>query len=111
MPKVPAMLEEITGKKAYRGLSPHTAVAQGAAIHAAILEAKFRGAGSELAEKVRKHLSRRQAGKRQLPRPGRRRPQSQDGQERQPRDDSAQLAAADRAAGRCSTLRTMASGA
>ncbi len=57
MPKVPAMLEEVTGKEPYRGLSPHTAVAQGAAIHAAILEAKYRGADSELAEKVRKHLS------------------------------------------------------
>jgi molecular chaperone DnaK len=56
MPVVPKMLKEITGKEPYRGLSPHTAVAQGAAIHAAILEAKFRGEGSELAEKVRKHL-------------------------------------------------------
>lgn len=57
MPKVAAMLEQVTGIKPYRGLSPHTAVAQGAAIHAAILEAKFRGAESELAEKVRKHLA------------------------------------------------------
>jgi molecular chaperone DnaK len=57
MPKVPRMLKEITGKDPYRGLSPHTAVAQGAAIHAAILEAKFRGEKSELADKVRKHLA------------------------------------------------------
>ncbi|MGE0606693.1 MAG: Hsp70 family protein [Pirellulales bacterium] len=56
MPRVPKMLEEITGKKPYTDISPHTSVAQGAAIHAAILEAKYRGEGSELAEKVRKHL-------------------------------------------------------
>jgi molecular chaperone DnaK len=55
MPRVPMMLEQVTGKTPYQGLSPHTAVAQGAAIHAAILEAKFRG-GGDLAEKVRKHL-------------------------------------------------------
>lgn len=56
MPKVPKVLEQITGKKPFQGLSPHTSVAQGAAIHAAILEAKHRGDQSELAEKVRKHL-------------------------------------------------------
>ena len=56
MPKVPQMLEQVTGKKPYTGISPHTSVAQGAAIHAAILEAKFRGAKSALAEKVRKYL-------------------------------------------------------
>jgi molecular chaperone DnaK len=56
MPRVPLLLEQITGKKPYQGLSPHTSVAQGAAIHAAILEAKFRGSGSDLADKVRKHL-------------------------------------------------------
>lgn len=56
MPCVPAMLEKVTGKKPYSGISPHTSVALGAAIHAAILEAKYRGEGSELAEKVRKHL-------------------------------------------------------
>ena len=44
------------GKQPYQGLSPHTAVAQGAAIHAAILEAKFRGESSELAERIRKLL-------------------------------------------------------
>jgi molecular chaperone DnaK len=53
---VPLLLEQVTGKKPYQGLSPHTAVAQGAAIHAAILEAKYRGEGSDLAEKVRRHL-------------------------------------------------------
>ena len=56
MPKVPAMLKQLTGKEPYAGLSPHTAVAQGAAIHAAILEAKFRGESSELAERIRKLL-------------------------------------------------------
>ncbi|MBI1903277.1 MAG: Hsp70 family protein [Planctomycetia bacterium] len=55
MPKVQEMLEKVTGKKPYRGLSPYTSVAQGAAIHAAILESKHR-TNSELAEKVRKHL-------------------------------------------------------
>src|SRR5690606_23701392 len=43
MPRVGKALKELTGIEPYRGLSPHTAVAQGAAIHAAILEAKFRG--------------------------------------------------------------------
>ena len=56
MPRVPLLLEQTTGKKPFQGLSPHTAVAQGAAIHAAILEAKFRGTGSELAETVRRYL-------------------------------------------------------
>jgi molecular chaperone DnaK len=56
MPKVPQMLEQITGKKPYQGISPHTSVAQGAAIHAAILEAKYRGDKSELADRVRKYL-------------------------------------------------------
>ena len=57
MPQVPRMLKEVTGIEPYTGLSPHTAVAQGAAIHAAILEAKHRGDKSELAGKVRKMLS------------------------------------------------------
>lgn len=56
MPRVPQMLKELTGRDAFQGLSPHTTVAQGAAIHAAILEAKFRGESSELAERVRKLL-------------------------------------------------------
>ncbi len=57
MPKVPQMLEEMTGRKPYQELSPHTAVAQGAAIHAAILEAKFRGESSGMAERIRKLLA------------------------------------------------------
>jgi molecular chaperone DnaK len=56
MPRVPILLKELLGKQPYQGLSPHTAVAQGAAIHAAILEAKFRGESSELAERIRKLL-------------------------------------------------------
>jgi molecular chaperone DnaK len=56
MPKVPQLLSQLTGKEVFQGLSPHTAVAQGAAIHAAILEAKFRGESSELAERIRKLL-------------------------------------------------------
>lgn len=57
MPQVPAMLERVTKRKPYTELSPFTAVAQGAAIHAAILEAKHRGGESELAEKIRKMLA------------------------------------------------------
>lgn len=57
MPKVPQMIEQVTGVKPFRGLSPYTAVAQGAAIHAAILEAKHRGEGSKIAEMLRKRLS------------------------------------------------------
>ncbi len=56
MPQVPAMLETLLGQTPYTGISPHTAVAQGAAIHAAILEAKHRGEESQLADRVRKML-------------------------------------------------------
>ncbi len=55
MPKVPMVIKEVTGHEPYRGISPYTAVAQGAAIHAAILEAKHRS-DSAMAEKVRKML-------------------------------------------------------
>jgi len=57
MPRVPAMLEELLGKQPYTGLSPHTSVAQGAAIHAAILEAKFRGESSTMADRIKKLLA------------------------------------------------------
>ena len=57
MPQVGRMLKEVTGKEPYTGLSPYTAVAQGAAIHAAILEAKHRGDKSEMTDKLRKMLS------------------------------------------------------
>ena len=57
MPQVPAMLERVTGLVPYRNpdLDPHTAVARGAAIHAAILEAQHNGA-SQLDERVKKML-------------------------------------------------------
>jgi molecular chaperone DnaK len=56
MPRVPAILKEFLGKDPYTGLSPHTSVAQGAAIHAAILEARFRGESSGMADRIRKLL-------------------------------------------------------
>ncbi len=56
MPRVPQSLQAALGKQPFQGLSPHTAVAQGAAIHAAILEAKYRTDSSELSERVRKRL-------------------------------------------------------
>jgi len=57
MPQVPRMIQGLLGREPYQGLSPYTSVAQGAAIHAAILEAKFRGEESELAEKIRHKLA------------------------------------------------------
>ncbi len=57
MPQVPRMLKDITGHEPYHEISPYTAVAQGAAIHAAILEVQGRGDESVLAEKVRKMLA------------------------------------------------------
>ncbi|HEY1068008.1 MAG TPA: Hsp70 family protein, partial [Pirellulales bacterium] len=56
MPKVRESLEQLTGVKPFTGLSPHTAVAQGAAIHAAILEAKHRE-GSPYADALKKRLA------------------------------------------------------
>jgi len=58
MPRVPKVLRELTGVAPFRGLSPHTAVAQGAAIHAAILEAKHRGPDSPLSQALRARLAR-----------------------------------------------------
>lgn len=55
MPKVPEALRDLTGVEPFRGLSPHTAVAQGAAIHAAILEAKHRPS-AQLPPAFRKRL-------------------------------------------------------
>lgn len=57
MPAVPARIEQVTGKKPFQGISPHTSVAQGAAIHAAVLDAKYRGESSQVSESVRKHLA------------------------------------------------------
>ena len=42
MPAVSKAIEAATGKKPYDGMDPATSVAKGAAIHAAILEAKYR---------------------------------------------------------------------
>jgi molecular chaperone DnaK len=56
MPAVAERIEQVTGKKPFQGISPHTSVAQGAAIHAAVLDAKYRGDKSKVAESVRKHL-------------------------------------------------------
>lgn len=53
MPAVVNMMREIAGREPYTGLSADEAVAQGAAIHAAILEAKYRDAeGSFLPAEV-----------------------------------------------------------
>jgi molecular chaperone DnaK len=57
MPQVPRALGKVIHREPVVGISPHTAVAQGAAIHAAILEAKHRGQRPELAEKVHKMLA------------------------------------------------------
>ena len=56
MPKVGKALKQLTGIEPFRGLSPHTSVAQGAAIHGAILAAKFGGETTELTERIRKRL-------------------------------------------------------
>lgn len=57
MPQVAVMLEKLTGVKPYRSpdLDPHTAVARGAAIHAAILEAQYNEANT-LSDRVKKLL-------------------------------------------------------
>ena len=56
MPSVATMLEEVSGRKPSRELNPDEAVAQGAAIHAAILEARETGGSSRLAQTVIKRL-------------------------------------------------------
>ncbi len=58
MPIIAQRLEQEFQIKPNRELSPYTAVAQGAALHAAILEAKNRGEGGEMAEKLKKALAR-----------------------------------------------------
>lgn len=57
MPQVPQMLEKLTGKKPYvhPDLDPLTAVARGAAIHAAILEARY-NQDSKLSDRIKKML-------------------------------------------------------
>ena len=52
MPGVRAMLEELGGKPPSTILDPQLAVAQGAAIHAAILEARHEGAGGVTGQAV-----------------------------------------------------------
>ncbi|MFN0056365.1 MAG: Hsp70 family protein [Planctomycetales bacterium] len=56
MPAVYDMLREVTGRSPSRELNPDEAVAQGAAIHAAILEARETGGSSRMAQAVIKRL-------------------------------------------------------
>lgn len=56
MPIIPWVLKSLTGKVPSRELNPDLAVAQGAAIHAAILEAREQGGGSQHAQPVLKRL-------------------------------------------------------
>ena len=57
MPIVERTLREICGREPSRELMPEAAVAEGAAIHAAILEARQGGANSRLAAAIVKRLS------------------------------------------------------
>lgn len=52
MPVVEAMLKEVTGREPSRAVVPEEAVAQGACIHAAILEARATGGDSRMAKAV-----------------------------------------------------------
>jgi molecular chaperone DnaK len=56
MPVVVTMLREVTGKEPSRKVIPEEAVARGAAIHAAILEAKATGGSSRIAQAVNQRL-------------------------------------------------------
>lgn len=56
MPVVEQMLREVTGQEPSRELMPEKAVAEGAAIHAAILQARSGGA-TDVTEAVRKRLN------------------------------------------------------
>ena len=56
MPLVEAMLKDVTGRMPSRDVSPEEAVAQGAAIHAGILEARASGANSRLGQAVMTRL-------------------------------------------------------
>ncbi len=56
MQQVSRMIQRLTGLEPYDKINRYTAVAQGAAIHAAILEIKHRGEKSELTDKVRRIL-------------------------------------------------------
>lgn len=56
MPLVETMLREVTGKVPSRDVTPEEAVAEGAAIHAAILEARATGGNSRMGQAVLKRL-------------------------------------------------------
>jgi molecular chaperone DnaK len=56
MPLVETMLRDVTGKVPSREVTPEEAVAEGAAIHAAILEARATGGGSRMGQAVVKRL-------------------------------------------------------
>lgn len=56
MPAVAEAIESITGRKPSRDLNPQTAVAQGAAIHAAILQAQHSEGKGEAAEALMRRL-------------------------------------------------------
>ena len=56
MPVVEKMVREVTGRQPSRSLAPEEAVAQGAAIHAAILEARATGGTGRMAQAVMKRL-------------------------------------------------------
>ena len=57
MPVIRKRIREAMNKEPFVGISPFTSVAQGAAIHAAILEAKHRGEDSELKGHLKKMLA------------------------------------------------------
>lgn len=56
MPAVFSMLQEVTGRPPSREMNPDEAVAQGAAIHAAILEARHTGGEGRMAQLVIRRL-------------------------------------------------------
>ena len=56
MPSIADTLEQCTGKKPSRELNPQTAVAQGAAIHAAILQAQHTDGRGQAAEALQRRL-------------------------------------------------------
>ncbi len=56
MPVVEAMLKEVSGREPSRAVVPEEAVAQGACIHAAILEARATGGDSRMARAVNARL-------------------------------------------------------
>ena len=57
MPVVEQMLREVTGREPSRDLMPERAVAEGAAIHAAILQARHGEGTSKVADAVQKRLN------------------------------------------------------